>query len=44
MKAIKFIVLVTILGLIGCSRDKYQFDASGNFEVDEVIVSAEASG
>lgn len=30
--------------LASCNRNKNTFDASGTFEVDEVIVSAEASG
>jgi len=42
--SLKYISVIIMLAIAGCSRDKYQFDASGNFEVDEVIVSAEANG
>jgi len=39
----------TIIGfgflfLVSCNRDKNNFDASGTFEADETIVSAEAAG
>ena len=37
------ISLMTIL-LFGCKSKQMDFDASGTFEVDEVVVSAEASG
>src|SRR5262245_27645122 len=32
------------LFMLGCSSSNDNFDATGNFEADEVIVSAEASG
>jgi len=34
----------TILLLTSCSRDENKFDASGTFETDEVVVSAQATG
>jgi HlyD family secretion protein len=33
-----------LITIAGCSNNKDQFDASGNFETDEVIVSSEANG
>jgi HlyD family secretion protein len=40
----KYLFSFLLLIMIGCSNNKDQFDASGNFETDEVIVSAEANG
>ena len=40
----RFLLFLLFTTFIGCSADKNQFDASGNFETDEVIISAEASG
>jgi len=36
--------LVVLLLFGSCSNNKNDYDASGNFEADEVIVSAEQSG
>ena len=48
MNAIKYyykhFLIITILIITGCAADKNQFDASGNFETDEVIVSSEVNG
>jgi HlyD family secretion protein len=38
------LILVLFLALAACGKGKNAYDASGNFEADEVIVSAEASG
>jgi len=38
------ITTALIFSLIACNHNKHQFDASGTFEVDEVIVSSEISG
>ena len=40
----RIIVGLGFVFLLSCNRNKNSFDASGTFEVDEVIVSAEASG
>ncbi len=40
----KFLPLVCIAALASCSNSNGQFDATGTFEADEVIVSAEATG
>ncbi|TMI94422.1 MAG: HlyD family efflux transporter periplasmic adaptor subunit [Bacteroidetes bacterium] len=40
----RIIVSAALLILIACNRNENKFDASGTFEADEVIVSAEASG
>src|SRR5215208_5382597 len=40
---IKNILVVTLLVLTACSR-KNPYDASGSFETDEVIISAEQTG
>ena len=40
----KFIVLITAALLLNACRQKNDFDASGNFEADEVIVSAQQNG
>ncbi len=40
----KYLLIVIVIVITSCNRNRYQFDASGNFEVDEVIVSAEANG
>lgn len=46
MKAIGKIVAASglILALASCNNNKNKFDASGSFEAEEVIVSAEQSG
>ena len=36
--------VLLMFGLASCGRDSNQYDASGNFEADETIVSAEATG
>ncbi|NOS91693.1 MAG: HlyD family efflux transporter periplasmic adaptor subunit [Cyclobacteriaceae bacterium] len=38
------LIFVLFLALAACGKGKNTYDASGNFEADEVIVSAEASG
>ena len=38
------ITTALIFSLIACNHNKHQFDASGTFEVDEVIVSSEIPG
>jgi len=43
MKKIILIVLTSI-GLLSCSNDKNNYDASGTFETTETIVAAEANG
>jgi len=43
MKKIILIVLTSI-GLLSCSNDKTNYDASGTFETTETIVAAEANG
>jgi HlyD family secretion protein len=40
----RIITALTILFLTACNRNGNKFDASGTFETDEVIVSAQASG
>ena len=40
----KLIVLITAALLLHACRQKEDFDASGNFEADEVIVSAQQNG
>lgn len=42
MKTNKIILLLLIV--IGCKSSSNEFDATGNFEADEVIISAEATG
>jgi len=41
---IRNITAFAILFLLSCNRDAEKFDASGTFETDEVIVSAQATG
>jgi HlyD family secretion protein len=38
------ITLVLLISLVGCKNTASEFDATGNFEADEVIISSEASG
>jgi len=40
----KLIIIATLSFLISCTTDKDQSDAYGNFEVTEVIISAQANG
>lgn len=40
----KFLFLIITAFTISCNTNKIDFDASGNFEADEVIVSAEQNG
>lgn len=44
MKTIFLITTAFIFSLVACNTDKHHFDASGTFEVDEVIVSSELPG
>ena len=45
MKKISFAGLILMTGLIaGCNGNDQEFDASGTFETDEVIVSSELTG
>lgn len=39
-----FITIAIAILLLSCNNNKLDFDASGNFEADEVIVSAEQNG
>src|SRR5258708_38215341 len=36
--------LFLMIGLVSCGQNSNQYDASGNFEADEVIISSEATG
>ncbi|MEO7767456.1 MAG: HlyD family efflux transporter periplasmic adaptor subunit [Ferruginibacter sp.] len=40
----KFLITISVLVLTACSSGKKQYDATGTFEADEIIVSAEANG
>lgn len=40
----KNIILILLLIVAGCRSSSNEFDATGNFEADEVIISSEASG
>ncbi|PKP30091.1 MAG: HlyD family secretion protein [Bacteroidetes bacterium HGW-Bacteroidetes-17] len=40
----KLIIIATLSFLISCATDKDQSDAFGNFEVTEIIISAQANG
>lgn len=42
MKTNKIILLLLVV--IGCNSSSSEFDATGNFEADEVIISSEATG
>ena len=42
MKTNKIILLLLVV--MGCKSSSNEFDATGNFEADEVIISSEASG
>jgi HlyD family secretion protein len=46
MKSIlkKILLLLSIAGLASCSSKSIKYDATGTFEADEIIVSAEANG
>jgi HlyD family secretion protein len=44
MKVKFFISILSALILISCGNKKAKYDASGTFEADEVIISAEANG
>lgn len=39
-----FILPLVLFALAACSRDEQNFDASGSFEADEVVVSSELAG
>lgn len=39
-----FLLVFFIAAITACNKNGHQFDASGTFEADEVIVSAEATG
>lgn len=44
MKKILLFSLISLLFMASCGKKKQQFDASGTFETEEVIVAAEATG
>src|ERR1044071_3272246 len=44
MKTNKIFLLSLLLVVIGCRNSDNEFDATGNFEADEVIISSEATG
>jgi HlyD family secretion protein len=46
MKSIfkKLLLLFSVTGFISCNSDNGKYDATGTFEADEIIVSAEAAG
>jgi HlyD family secretion protein len=46
MKSSKTIAITTIafLGLVACTENAHDFDASGTFEAEEFIISSEATG
>lgn len=44
MKGLKLVLLASVILLGSCSQNDSNYDASGNFEADEVIVSAEQNG
>lgn len=44
MKKILLFSLVASLFTASCGKKKQQFDASGTFETEEIIVAAEATG
>lgn len=41
---IYYLTATLFIGWVGCSQSKKDFDATGNFEADEIIVSAEQTG
>src|SRR4051794_2217649 len=41
---INYSLLACLLGLFSCSSNNNRYDATGTFEADEIIVSAEANG
>lgn len=44
MKGFKLVLLASVIVFGSCGRNDNDYDASGNFEADEVIVSAEQNG
>lgn len=44
MNTKKIILFALVFSAISCNRNNHQFDASGTFEVDEVVVSSELAG
>src|SRR5690606_12838060 len=44
MKRLNFILLAPVILLSFCGQNNKDYDASGNFEADEVIVSAQQNG
>jgi HlyD family secretion protein len=44
MDKILFFIAAFTLGLTACKNNKQEFDASGTFEADEVVVSSELAG
>ena len=39
-----FIIALSVSVLISCNSTKQEFDATGVFEAEEIIISAESSG
>jgi HlyD family secretion protein len=44
MQSNNYLMAALLLVATSCNRNNAEFDATGNFEADEVIISAEASG
>ena len=38
------VTILLSIGLFSCGRNSNKYDASGNFEADETIISSEATG
>lgn len=44
MKSLQLLIIISTLILVSCNKNGKNFDASGTFEADEVVVSATANG
>ncbi len=44
MKKIFFPILLMVVLLTSCNRNKFNYDAAGTFEATEILISSEASG
>jgi HlyD family secretion protein len=44
MKLLTILIITTAIGLASCQNNEPDYDASGNFEADEIIVSSQQNG
>ena len=42
--SLRIILVITVFGISSCSKEEKEYDASGSFEAEEIMISSEANG